>query len=352
MRNLSVKEYTDNEILGLLGREPVERNLATLKGFYKGKVVLVTGGAGSIGTELVKLLVDLEASKVIVYDWWENGMFYLQHTIESKNVVYIIGDVKSKKLGKVMHRYKPEIVLHVSAYKHVPLMQDNPIEAFNNNVYGALNCMEMAIKHKVKNFVLVSTDKAVNPTNVMGATKRVCELLMERMEGSIFNAVRFGNVIQSNGSVVPIFLQQLREGKDLTVTHKNITRYFMTKREAAELILQSAIIAENGDIFLLDMGEPIKIYDLAQALIKDNRSKSKVVITGLRRGEKMSEELCYNDKIMDKTQEGKIFRIKKVVTGKKLEGIVRKTLEKSLNYEMEDANLIALLIKLGFTLQR
>lgn len=353
MKNCSVKEYTDEQILKLIGRNPVKRSLKKLMEFYNGKVVLVTGGAGSIGTEVVKLLTILGVKKVIVFDWWENGMFYLQREIESPLVEYVIGDVKTKKICKVMKKCKPDIVVHASAYKHVPLMQDNPVEAFNNNVWGGLNTMESAIENKVKNFILVSTDKAVNPTNVMGATKRILELLMEERQGETkFNAVRFGNVIQSNGSVVPIFLKQLKEGKDLTVTHKKITRYFMTKREAAELILLSATIAEDKEIFLLDMGYPVRIYDLAKALIEDNDSDSSIVISGLRKGEKMEEELSYNERTMDRTREDKIFVVKKEIDSKHLERIVKKTLTKSLEYEVENANMISLLIKLGFCLQR
>ena len=347
------KEYTDEQILKLVGRQPVESDYKKLKCFYKGKIVLVTGGAGSIGTEVVRLLVNLEVKQVIVFDWWENGMFYLQKEIDSPLVNYVIGDVKTKRIARTMEKYKPDIVIHASAYKHVPLMQENPIEAFNNNVWGAVNVMECAIKYKVDNFVLVSTDKAVNPTNVMGATKRIIEVLMERMEGCTkFNAVRFGNVIQSNGSVVPTFLKQIKNGEDLTVTHKKITRYFMTKNEAAGLILLSATIADNGDIFLLDMGEPVKIYDLASALIEDCKADSKIKITGLRRGEKLFEELSYNEMIMDRTTEEKIFIIKKNINPRRLENMVRSTLKKSLEYELTDANITALLIKLGFTLQR
>lgn len=347
-----VKEYSDDEILRLLGREPVYRDLKEVRSFYRGKTIVVTGGAGSIGTELVKLVITLGVKRVVVFDRWENGIFHLQQSLNSPLVTYIIGDVKTKKIDKILHQYRPEIIIHASAYKHVPLMQDNPIEAFNNNVWGAINTMESAIRNDCENFVLVSTDKAVNPTNVMGATKRICEIIMQNVNGNTkFNVVRFGNVIQSNGSVVPTFLRQIEQGQDLTVTHKNITRYFMTKREASELILLSSTIAKSGEIFLLDMGDPIKIYDLAQRLVEDNNSDSRIVITGLRKGEKMFEELSYNTKTMDKTTEEKIFIVRTPME-QNLEKAVRSKLSQSLNYEITDSEMISFLIKLGFYIKR
>lgn len=348
-----IKEYTDEQVLGLVGRKQVVREPEEFKGFYKNKVVLVTGGAGSIGSQVVRSLLGLGVKRVVVFDWWENGVFYLQNEIDSPLVEYVIGDVKTKKICRTMKKYKPDVVIHASAYKHVPLMQSNPLEAFNNNVWGGLNVMQCAVKYDVKNFVLVSTDKAVNPTNVMGATKRILELLMLEMEGDTkFNAVRFGNVIQSNGSVVPTFLKQLKEGKDLTVTHRNITRYFMTKREASELILMSAMMCEDREIFLLDMGQPVKIHDLAKALIEDNKSKSKIKISGLRRGEKLYEELSYNPTTMDRTSNRKIFTVRRNCPPRNLTRFVREELKKSLEYEIEDAGLVSLLVKLGFNVRK
>ncbi len=345
--------YTDEQILNLIGRKPVYiQDISKLEKFYSGKTILITGGAGSIGSELVKLLITLNIQKVVVFDWWENGIFELQNSIDSDLVEYVIGDIKTKKIKNVIRKYEPEVVIHAAAYKHCPLMQENGVEAFNNNVWGSLNVMEAASEFGCDNFILISSDKAVNPTGIMGVTKRITEILMEQRNGRTkFDAVRFGNVIQSNGSVIPTFLRQLSEGKDLTVTHKDITRYFMTKREAAELILLSATISNNGDIFLLDMGEPIRIYDLAERLIQDMGSNSDIVITGLRKGEKMFEELCYNDSLMEKTQEGGIFVVKKQKDSWELEMSVRKILVDTINFRIEDAKLFSCLRELGINIK-
>lgn len=344
----------DTEILKLLGRKPISRDIRDLASFYRNKTVLVTGGAGSIGSELIRVLSDI-ATKVICVDWWENGVFYLQQEIKEKNVVFLIADAKTKSMDCVLKKYKPQIVIHAAAYKHVPLMQANPLEAFNNNLKGTLNMMELAEKYEVENFILVSTDKAVRPTNVMGATKRICELMMEAQSDIVkFNAVRFGNVIQSNGSVVNTFLRQIENGEDVTVTHKNITRYFMTRREAVELILLTPTIANGKDIFLLDMGEPVRIYDLASQLIKHFRSKSRIVITGLRPGEKMTEELGYDDRFMQRTGEKKIYIVNREEGIKPLLALktVKSLLPRTLNYEIDSSRLKWYLRNMGFEIKK
>jgi len=347
-------KYTDEEILKLIGRKQININLLELEQFYKDKIILVTGGAGSIGSEIVRLLLDLKVKQIIVLDWWENGMFYLKESIDSNKVVYIIGDIKTRKVSKVLHQYRPTIIIHAAAYKHCPLMQDNPMEAYNNNVWGTLNLMQEAIKFKCKNFISISTDKAVNPSSIMGVTKRFSEILLQKIRGgkTIFSAVRFGNVIQSNGSVVPIFLKQIEEEKDLKVTDKKITRYFMTKREAVELVLLSGTIAKNGRIFLLDMGKPVKILDLAKALIKDTGSKSKIIITGLRKGEKMFEELLYKKTDAKKTKYKKIFMIKRKNMGDGLEIEIRKMIRKSLHFKVDDEDIYKFVNKLGFKIKQ
>jgi len=347
-------KYKDEEILKLIGRKQVNIEISELEKFYKDKVVLVTGGAGSIGSEVVRILLDLKIKKVIVLDWWENGMFYLKESIDSDKIVYIVGDVKTRKVGRILYQYKPEVIIHAAAYKHCPLMQDNPMEAYNNNVWGTLNLMQEAIKYGCKNFISISTDKAVNPSSIMGATKRLAEMLLQKIRGgkTIFNAVRFGNVIQSNGSVVFTFLSQIEEGKDLTVTDKKITRYFMTKREAVELILLSGTIAKSGRIYLLDMGKPVKIFDLAKALIKDNNSKSKIIITGLRKGEKMFEELAYKKSDIKKTKEEKIFMIKREKVSDGLEREIRIMLRKSLHFKVNDSDIYDFINKLGFKIKK
>lgn len=356
---VNVNDLTDVDILALIGRQPVKHDLLECKALIKDKVIIVTGAAGTIGSKLVKLLVGLGPKQIICVDWWENGTFFLQQDLKTKkNIVYKIADIKNgNAMELIFKEYKPDIVFHAAAYKHVPLMQHNPIEAFNNNVWGSFNLMRLAVAHKVKNFVLVSTDKAVNPANVMGSCKRLGEMIMETLadQESVtkFNAVRFGNVIQSNGSVMEIFKKQIDKGQAITVTHKDVTRYFMTIEEAAQLIIQSTVIGKNGEIFVLDMGEPIKVIDLAKSLIRVTNKPIKIKITGLRPGEKMYEELSYNQKHVEKTQNNKIFIVKneRQFDYDKFVTMINKLIIKTLKYELSSEQVIDQLKELGFKIK-
>lgn len=307
----------------MLGGEILKSEQKYITKFIKGRSILITGAAGSIGSELSRQVAARKPSKVIFYDWWENGMFDLRNLLVESypkiNFEFIIGDVKDrKKLDQVMREFKPEIVYHAAAYKHVPLMEGNPAEAIKNNIYGTKTAAELAAKHNVKKFILVSTDKAVNPTNIMGATKRAAEkmlhILAESQTETIFCAVRFGNVINSNGSAIPIFEKQIEQGGPVTVTHTDITRYFMTIPEAVHLVLQASVIGESNDLFVLDMGDPVKIYDLARLLIMLNGYVPDVdimiKIVGLRPGEKLFEELLVKEEEVISTTNKKIFRTK------------------------------------------
>ena len=305
----------------LLGGEILKSDQEHVTGFARGKVIMVTGAAGSIGSELIRQIALHKPAKVIVYDWWENGMFDLRSQLletHPENLFeFIIGDVKDRKrLDTVMEQFRPYTVFHAAAYKHVPLMEYNPSEAIKNNIIGTKTVAEIAIKNGVKKFILVSTDKAVNPTNIMGATKRAAEQVLHILSASqsttTFCAVRFGNVINSNGSAIPTFQKQIAMGGPVTVTHKDITRFFMTIPEAVHLILQAWVMGENNDLFVLDMGEPVKIYDLARTLILlegyEPNVDIKVDIIGLRPGEKLYEEVLVNEEETKATSVKKIFR--------------------------------------------
>lgn len=307
----------------LLGGEILKSDQSEIKHYAKKQTILITGAAGSIGSELSRQLAAYGTSNLILFDWWENGIYELRNQILSNfpnaNVSYIIGDVKDKsRVEFVINKFKPNTIFHAAAYKHVPLMEDNPNEAIKNNILGTKTVAEAAIKYKVDKFVLISSDKAVNPTNIMGATKRAAEkiisLLAQDQKNTIFCAVRFGNVINSNGSAIPYFERQIKSGGPVTVTHKDITRYFMTIPEAVHLILQSWILGENNDLFVLDMGEPVKIYDLAKLLItmrgyipgKDIMIK----IVGLRPGEKLYEEVLVKEEEVQATSIKKVYKTK------------------------------------------
>lgn len=307
----------------LLGGEILKSEQKHITDFVKGQSILITGAAGSIGSELSRQVAAHAAKKVIFYDWWENGMFELRNQLveayPKANFAFIIGDVKDrKKLDQVMREYEPDTVFHAAAYKHVPLMEENPAEAVKNNIFGTKTVAELAAKHKVKKFILISTDKAVNPTNIMGATKRAAEkmihILAESQSDTIYCAVRFGNVVNSNGSAIPIFEDQIEKGGPVRVTHVDITRFFMTIPEAVHLVLQAWIIGKNNDLFVLDMGESVKIYDLARLLIMlhgyvpDEDIQIKIV--GLRPGEKLFEELLVKEEETSSTSVKKIFRTK------------------------------------------
>lgn len=307
----------------VLGGEILKSDQAEISRYAKRQTILITGAAGSIGSELSRQLAAHGTKKLVFYDWWENGIFELRNQLlelyPDGNYEFIIGDIKDrKKLDKIIKIYQPTTVFHAAAYKHVPLMEANPAEAIKNNIIGTKTVAELAIKHKVQKFVLVSTDKAVNPTNIMGATKRAAEkivhILSQGQSDTVFCAVRFGNVINSNGSVIPFFEKQIEKGGPLTLTHKDITRFFMTIPEAVHLILQTWLMGENNDLFVLDMGEPIKIYDLARMLITlhgyEPEKDLQIKIIGLRPGEKLYEEVLVGEEETLATPVKKIFRTK------------------------------------------
>ncbi|MGL5989222.1 polysaccharide biosynthesis protein [Cetobacterium sp.] len=312
--NLS-KQIRDISIEDLLGREQIVINGKNISQFIKGKVVLVTGAAGSIGSELSRQISKQKPKQLITIDVNENDLYFLDLELKAKypdlNIQSEICNIRElSKLDLLFEIYKPNLVFHAAAHKHVPLMEHNPEEAIKNNIFGTKNLTETAIKYKVEKFVLISTDKAVNPTNIMGATKRACELIIEEMnKRSItkFMAVRFGNVLGSNGSVIPIFKNLINSGKNLTLTHKDITRYFMTISEAAQLVIEAGSLGDGGELFILDMGEPIKIIDLAKSMIELSNAAIDIDIVGLRPGEKLYEELLYDVKAAIKTENNKIF---------------------------------------------
>lgn len=313
---VSVSDLTDIDVLDFVGRAPVKHDMTQARESLSGQTALVTGGAGSIGSRIVAQLCDLGVKRVVAVDRSESGMFHLGNRLtDSPNLVLELADVQSQpRIEQLISRFEPDVVFHVAAYKHVPLMQDNPVEAFNNNVWGSLNVMRAAARGGVGRVVYVSTDKAVRPTNIMGATKRMGELfvhdLSNEFPNTIFAGVRFGNVLESEGSVMQTFRRQLDAGVNLTVTHPDITRYFMTIDEAASLVIQSATSAMAGDLFVLDMGEPIRVAELAQALIDAVNPSLAVEFIGLRPGEKMYEELSYSEGEVDSTAHPKIFVVR------------------------------------------
>lgn len=305
----------------LLGREEIKFNNKKLQQVLGGRTVMVTGGGGSIGSELCRQIIHFAPKLLVILDIYENNAYdlqmeLLQNGIPKELIHVVIASVRDKeKLDEVFEIYKPNIVFHAAAHKHVPLMEDNPSEAIKNNVFGTLNVAQCAVKHKVSKFVMVSTDKAVNPTNVMGATKRLCEMIIQAINETTkttdFVAVRFGNVLGSNGSVIPLFKRQLASGGPLTVTHPEIIRYFMTIPEAVRLILEATSFATGGEIFVLDMGKPVKILDLAKNFIRlsglEPDQDIKIKFTGLRPGEKLYEELLMEEEGLTKTRSNKIF---------------------------------------------
>ena len=322
---VSVKKLRDVEIEDLLGREPVETNLDLVMGYVEGKRILVTGGGGSIGSELCRQIAAYGPAQLIIFDIYENTTYDLQQELKREypdlNLVVLIGSVRNThRVDEVFGKYQPEVVFHAAAHKHVPLMEASPNEAIKNNVFGTLNCARSADKYHTRKFVLISTDKAVNPTNIMGATKRICEMIIQAMSrttaGTEFVAVRFGNVLGSNGSVIPLFRKQIEEGGPVTVTDKNIIRYFMTIPEAVSLVLQAGAYAHGGEIFVLDMGEPVKIDDLARNLIKLSGFRPdediKIEYVGLRPGEKLYEEMLMEEEGLQDT-ENKLIHIGKPI---------------------------------------
>ena len=316
---VSVSQLKNIELEDLLGREPIEITTEKIGRYVSGRTVLITGGGGSIGSELCRQIVANGVSQLIVFDSYENNAYQIQQELKLKypnlNLVVLIGSVRNgRKLNSVFAKYKPDIVYHAAAHKHVPLMEDSPNEAIKNNVFGTYKTALYADLHKVEKFVLVSSDKAVNPTNVMGASKRICEMIVQMFNNrsdTEFVAVRFGNVLGSNGSVIPHFQKQIEAGGPVTVTHPEIIRYFMTIPEAVSLVLQAGASAKGGEIFVLDMGQPIKIDDLAKNLIRLSGYKPGVDIeikyTGLRPGEKLYEELLLEEEGLESTDNELIY---------------------------------------------
>lgn len=310
---VSVSSLRQVQIEDLLGRDPIEVNVNEIIGYVKDKIVMVTGGGGSIGSELCRQIAGHGARQLIIVDIYENNAYDIQQELKIKhpdlNLVVLIASVRNTaRMNTIFKTYHPDIVYHAAAHKHVPLMEDSPIEAIKNNVFGTLKTATAAGENGTKKFVLISTDKAVNPTNIMGASKRICEMIIQQLNqkySTEFVAVRFGNVLGSNGSVIPLFKKQIEKGGPVTVTHKDIIRYFMTIPEAVSLVLQAGAYAHGGEIFILDMGEPVRIYDLAENLIKLSGyipgEDIEITITGLRPGEKLYEELLMSEEGMKDT---------------------------------------------------
>ena len=316
---VSIQKIREVDIEDLLGRDIVKIDLNDVAGYIKDKVVLVTGGGGSIGSELCRQAATQKPKTLIIFDIYENNAYELQMELRRQhpelNLVVLIGSVRDKgRVDYVFDKYRPDIVCHAAAHKHVPLMEDSPLEAIKNNVFGTYNVAEAADRYGARRMILVSTDKAVNPTNVMGASKRICEMVVQMWNGrskTEYVAVRFGNVLGSAGSVIPLFRRQIKEGGPVTVTDKNVIRYFMTIPEAVQLIFQAGAYAKGGEIFVLDMGEPVRIDDLARNMIRLSGLEPDldipIVYTGLRPGEKLYEELLLSGEGMQKTANDLIY---------------------------------------------
>lgn len=316
-----IAQAQEIKIEDLLGRKPIEFDSGKVQDFIKGKVCMVTGGGGSIGSELVRQIASYEPSRVIIVDIYENNAYDIQQELvleygSSLDLVTLISSIRDyDKMEEIFRQYRPDLVFHAAAHKHVPLMETVPEEAVKNNVFGTYNVAKLAQDYGVKKFVMISTDKAVNPTNVMGATKRACEMIIQYMAQSAaqteYVTTRFGNVLGSNGSVIPLFRKQIESGKPVTVTHPDIIRYFMTIPEAVSLVLEAGAMAKGGEIFVLDMGAPVKITTLAENLIrmygKVPYKDVPIVFTGLRPGEKLFEELLMNEEGLQSTNNKKIF---------------------------------------------
>ena len=313
-----MQNFRDVEIEDLLGRETIKLDNKNIKELIHNKVVLVTGGGGSIGSELCRQIIRFEPKRLVIVDIYENNLYDIEQELKynypNAKIDAIVASVRDKdRLNEIFNEFKPYLVFHAAAHKHVPLMETSPLEAIKNNVFGTYNVVNCADEYNVKRFVLISSDKAVNPTNIMGATKRLCEMIIQaknKVSNTEYVAVRFGNVLGSNGSVVPLFKKQIAHGGPVTVTHKDITRFFMTIPEAVSLVLQAMSGAKGGEIFVLDMGEPVKIYDMAKKLIKLSGLEPDVDIpikvTGLRPGEKLYEEILMQEEGLTETKHDKI----------------------------------------------
>lgn len=316
---VTIQNIRNVDIEDLLGREPIELNLSQITRTIKDRIILVTGGGGSIGSELARQIARHAPKRLILLDNYENNMYEIQNELlrdfANLDLKCYIGSVRDEhRINEIMFSEKPEVVYHAAAHKHVPLMEENPKEAIKNNILGTQNLVRAADKHNVKKFVMISTDKAVNPTNIMGASKRVCEILVQTMNQvsqTEYVVVRFGNVLDSNGSVIPLFKKQIERGGPVTVTDRDVTRYFMTIPESVQLVIQAGAMAVGGEIFILDMGKPIKILDLAEDLIRLSGFKPydeiPINIIGLRAGEKLTEELFLVEEDFLATKHHRIF---------------------------------------------
>ncbi len=321
---VSVSALKEVDVNDLLGREPVGVDLSSILDYVSGKTVLVTGGGGSIGSEICRQVAEHNPRRLIIVDIYENSAYDVQNELKNKfpylELVVLIASVRNtKRMDMIFEKYRPDIVYHAAAHKHVPLMEDSPNEAVKNNVLGTWKVVQAADRWKTKRFVMISTDKAVNPTNIMGATKRICEMIVQTYNNrseTEFVSVRFGNVLGSNGSVIPLFKKQIEQGGPVTVTHPEIIRYFMTIPEAVSLVLQAGVYAKGGEIFVLDMGEPVKIVDLARNLILLSGHRPDedipIVYTGLRPGEKLYEEILMEEEGLQDT-ENKLIHIGKPI---------------------------------------
>jgi FlaA1/EpsC-like NDP-sugar epimerase len=343
--NVSINDLREVRFEDLLGRPPVNLDVANIKDYIMDKRILVTGAGGSIGSELCRQIVKYSPESIVAFDASEPNLYAIQMEFENqigyKNYFPVLGGIQSEKLvGKVFSVYQPQVVFHAAAYKHVPMLEQNPWQAVHNNIRGTQLFLENCIKWRVKNFVLVSTDKAVRPTNVMGASKRVCELLLQSHlgNGTALMAVRFGNVVGSSGSVLPLFREQIEQGGPVTVTHPDVTRYFMTIPEASQLILQAGGLGKGGEVFILKMGTPVRIADMARDLIrlsgKEPDRDIKIEYTGLRPGEKLYEELITHGEGIVPTEHEKIMVLK--TNGKWNGNGNQKSFQKWLNKHLDE----------------
>ena len=317
---VSVSTLKEVDVNDLLGREPVKVDLSSILDYVSGKTILVTGGGGSIGSEICRQVAEHNPKRLVIVDIYENSAYDIQNELKNKypqlELSVLIASVRNtKRIDLIFEKYRPDIVYHAAAHKHVPLMEDSPNEAVKNNVLGTWKVVQAADRWKTKRFVMISTDKAVNPTNIMGATKRICEMIVQTYNNrsqTEFVSVRFGNVLGSNGSVIPLFKKQIAQGGPVTVTHRDIIRYFMTIPEAVSLVLQAGVYARGGEIFVLDMGDPVRIADLARNLILLSGHKPDedipIVYTGLRPGEKLYEEMLMKEEGLRDT-ENKLIHI-------------------------------------------
>ncbi len=352
--DVSVTKLKEVDVNDLLGRDPVIVDLNSIMGYVSGEVVMVTGGGGSIGSELCRQIASHNPKQLVIVDIYENSAYDIQqellHTFPGLNLVTLIASVRNtKRMDQIFATYQPKIVYHAAAHKHVPLMEDSPNEAVKNNVLGTWKVVQAADRHHVSRFVMISTDKAVNPTNIMGASKRICEMIIQTYNNrskTEYVAVRFGNVIGSNGSVIPLFKKQIAEGGPVTVTHPDIIRYFMTIPEAVSLVLQAGAYAKGGEIFVLDMGEPVKIYDLAKNLILLSGHKPgediQITFSGLRPGEKLYEEMLMEEEGLQDTA-NKLIHIGKPIQFD--EEVFLKRLEELKEYVVDEPDDIRLYVQ-------